>query len=388
MTRDDATRSVEADVPQIDRKPFIDASERAKSRYGRFNLGIVGGTGVGKSSLVNAVFGEDRAKVGKGLPVTTGVHYYQNKSTLGIWDFEGFEIGSNKSPADTLREHLKTIAEKPADQQIAVIWYCVMAKTDRLTRTDVDLIRELDSSGLPVVLVLTKVEWTKNPITGKYKASADTEEFRVWLENPVDENGNPIDLPVRHVILTATKGKGAGQGLGELVAQTLNLSSKDEKDAFRIAQRLNLRWKRELARPVIAAATTTAAASAAVPIPVTDAASLAPIQMAMMGRIATIYDLELKSMLSAPALAQLGAQIAGKALARSFVKLIPGAGSAINATIAGALTAATGEAWLRLCEKVHMGEVDLAQINDVWRDYSPTLIAVGKKMFEQRTTKH
>ncbi|WP_353888713.1 GTPase [uncultured Microbacterium sp.] len=73
-----------ADAPKVDDTPFLEANETAKSRYGRFNLAVVGGTGVGKSSLINAVFGRDLAKVGKGLPVTRGADYYHDDS-LGIW---------------------------------------------------------------------------------------------------------------------------------------------------------------------------------------------------------------------------------------------------------------------------------------------------------------
>ncbi len=375
--------------PAVDNQPFIQANSEAKSRYGRFNLGIIGGTGVGKSSLVNAVFGREHAKVGKGLPVTSGVHYYHDDS-LGIWDFEGFEIGSSRSPAETLRGHLHTISQRPADEQIAVVWYCVTSNADRLTLPDVEMIRELDASGLPVILVLTKVDWTKNPVTGKYRAPRGVEEFRDWLEHPVDENGDPLYLPARKVILTAAigkHGKGTGHGLGELVAETLALSPDDEKDAFRIAQRLNLPWKRDLARPVIAAASSAAAAAAAIPIPVADATALAPIQMAMMGRIAAIYELDLKAMLSASALAQLGAQIAGRALARSFIKLIPGVGSAVNATVAFSLTAATGEGWLRLCEQIHTGKIDVSKVGDSWEDYLPGVLSIGKKMIEQRASK-
>lgn len=376
-------------APEIDDQPFIEANSEARSRYGRFNLAVIGGTGVGKSSLINAVFGREHAKVGKGLPVTSGVDYYHDDS-LGIWDFEGFEIGSKISPAEALRQNLKTIAKKPSEQQIAVVWYCVLAKADRLTKTDIDLIKELDTAGLPVVLVVTKVDWSKNPITGKHKAPKDTEEFRDWLENPVDGDGNKIEIPIQRVILTAStdnQGKGAGHGLGELVTETLALSPDDEKDAFRIAQQLNLPWKRDMARPVIVAAASAAAATAAVPIPVADALALAPIQLAMMGRIAAIYDLEMKSMLSGTALAQLGVQIAGKALARSFIKLIPGAGSAINGGVAFALTAATGEGWMRLSEGVHTGAIKLSQVQDAWRDYSPTLVVILRKMAEQRISK-
>lgn len=373
----------------FDETPFLEANSKAKSGYGRFNLAIVGGTGVGKSSLVNAVFGRDLAKVGKGRPVTKGVHYYDDGS-LGIWDVEGFEIGSKETPADMLRRHREAIAKRPAIEQISVVWYCVLSQLPRLTDPDIEMIRELDTSGVPVILVLTKVDWVKNPVTGSRTAPDDVKEFRDWLEDPVDEHGRPIDIPIQRVVLTSASGKhgkGKGHGLGELVAETLTLSPENEKDAFRIAQRLNLPWKREMARPVITAAASAAAAAAAIPVPVADAAILAPIQLTMMGRVAAIYDLELKTMLSAGALAQLGVQITGQALARSFLKLIPGAGSVLNAGIAFALTAATGEAWLRLCEQIHTGKLDPAKISDSWGQYAPSFFDVVRKMTEQRITR-
>lgn len=368
--------------PEIDEGSFLDANELAKSRYGRFNLAVVGGTGVGKSSLINAVFGRDLAKVGKGLPVTRGAHYYDDGS-LGIWDLEGFEIGSTKSPAEGLRSRLAVIADRPAIEQISVVWYCVLSTSDRLTQPDIDMIRELDAAGLPVVVVLTKVDWVKNPLTGNRTPMKDVRDFADWFESPVDDDGQPIEIPIQKVILTSARdrnGRGSGHGLGELVAETLTLSPEDEKDAFRIAQRLNLPWKREMARPVVAAASAAAAAAAAVPIPVADAVALAPIQLTMMGRIAAIYDLELKTMLSASALAQLSVQITGQALARSFLKLIPGAGSAIGASVAFALTAAMGEGWVRLCEGVHTGKVDVEKILHEWGAYAPSFLDVLKKL--------
>ncbi|WP_448655890.1 YcjF family protein [Microbacterium lacticum] len=379
----------EIEPSNIDETPFIEGTANAKSRYGRFNLAVIGGTGVGKSSLINAVFGRDLAKVGKGLPVTRGVQYYSDDS-LGIWDIEGFEIGSTVPPGEQLRGHLEEIARHPKDQQISVVWYCVKSNDDRLTPADVAMIGELSRARLPVILVLTKVDWSKNPITGQRGVSKSVEEFVDWLENPVDENGQPISIGYERVILTSTSdkhGKGKGHGLGELVAETLTLSPEDEKDAFRIAQRLNLPWKRELARPIINAATVAAAGAAAVPLPVADAVTLAPIQLGMMARISVIYDIEMKTALSTSALANLGAQLAGRALASSLIKLIPGAGSVINAGVAGALTGATGEGWLRLCEQVYTGKIDLDQMNEAWGDYVPGFLDVIRKMATQRLGK-
>ncbi|WP_282851721.1 GTPase [Gulosibacter sediminis] len=380
--------SAEPETSNIDETPFLDGMRDAKSRYGRFNLAVIGGTGVGKSSLVNAVFGRDLAKVGKGLPVTRGVHYFSDDS-LGIWDVEGFEIGSTVPPAEQLRGHLREIAKRPKNEQISVVWYCVKSNDDRLAPHEIAMINELSRIGLPVVLVLTKVDWLRNPITGQRGVAKGVEEFVNWLENPV-EGGQPISINYERVILTSTSdkhGKGKGHGLGELVAETLSLSPQDEKDAFRIAQRLNLPWKRELARPVIAAATAAAAGAATVPLPIADAVTLAPIQLGMMARIAVIYDIEMKTALSTSSLANLGAQLAGRALASSLIKLVPGAGSVVNAGVAAALTGATGEGWLRLCEHVHTGKIRLDQMDEAWNQYVPGFLDVIRKMAEQRVGK-
>lgn len=371
----------------VNPQPYMDASTWTRFHYGRFNLAIVGGTGVGKSSLVNAVFGRDLARVGRGMPVTSGLHYYHDDG-LGIWDFEGFEIGSSKSPAETLRQHLWTIAGRPRNEQIAVVWYCVLSTSDRLTQPDVEMIRELHSAGLPVILVLTKVDWVMNPVTGVYRAPETVERFQGWLENPVDHEGRPIYLPIQQVVLTSAvtprsmkfrRGKDTGHGLGDLISATLLLSPPEAQDAFRVAQQINLSWKRDLARPIIKQAGAAAAAAAAIPLPIADAVALAPIQMAMMAKVAGIYDLELKTMLSTSALAQIGAQLSGRALARSLLKLIPGVGMFINAGVAAAVTTATGEGWRVLCENVYSGKIDAAQLNVVWQKYVPTVLDIARE---------
>lgn len=390
MTTDpEHTGTADDPLGKLDPRPFLDATADAKSRYGRFNLAVIGGTGVGKSSLVNAVFGREWAKVGKGLPVTRGIKYYHDES-LGIWDIEGFEIGSPVPPGEQLRNHLQIISTHPAEEQIAVVWYCVKANDDRLTPADIAMIRELAERDLPVILVLTKVDWERNPLTGARRPSKSVVEFVEWLQDPVDEHGQPITIPYEQVMLTSTRdrdGKGTGMGLGELVTETLALSPEDARDAFRIAQRLNLPWKREMARSVIKAAAVAAGAAAAAPIPMADAAVLGPIQLGMMGRVAKIYDLELTTMMPAGTLAQVGVQIAGQALARSVLKLIPGAGNVISASVASALTVATGEGWMRLCEQVHTGKLDPSKIADSWDSYAPNVVDIVRQTLEQRLAK-
>src|SRR6478609_3135415 len=57
-------------------KAWKDKSEE----IGRFNLAIFGKTGVGKSTLVNAIFGSEIAKTGIGEPVTRAEHLYLHPS--------------------------------------------------------------------------------------------------------------------------------------------------------------------------------------------------------------------------------------------------------------------------------------------------------------------
>lgn len=369
---------------------FLVEYRESRSEYGRFNLLITGKSGVGKSSLINAVFGRDLARVGMGVPITEQLSYYHD-SSLGIWDTEGFELGEAEHPTDKVRAALKEIGSRPLLEQVSVVWYCVDAGSKRLLPTEIQVIQELANAGYPVILVVTKTTWTKRTLSRRNEIAEVDEEFVNWLKNPVDERtGVPIDLPVRDVIATSAvgnDGKGVGHGISDLVSRTLVESPEDQKDAFKIAQRLNLPWKREMARIAIAQASALSATAAAVPLPVTDAATLAPIQLAMMGRISTIYDLEIRTMLSAGALAQMSVEVTGKALARSFIKLIPGVGSAVNAAVASALTAAAGEAWMRLCEKAYQGNLPIGGLDKIAGQISPNVLTVFKELALSRAQK-
>lgn len=75
---------------------FKAASEKSARDIGRFNMALFGKTGVGKSTLVNAIFGEYLAATGIGEPVTRSSQMYMHKSgVLGVLDTVGLEIGKD-----------------------------------------------------------------------------------------------------------------------------------------------------------------------------------------------------------------------------------------------------------------------------------------------------
>jgi predicted GTPase len=61
-------------------RTFLDKYEEEAAKIGRFNLAIFGKTGTGKSTLINAVFGEDVAPTGIGEPVTRTNHLYLHRA--------------------------------------------------------------------------------------------------------------------------------------------------------------------------------------------------------------------------------------------------------------------------------------------------------------------
>lgn len=360
--------------------PALAAAAKEQKRIGRFNLAILGKTGVGKSSLLNAAFGETKAATGIGLPVTKGIsHYTNDDGTLGVWDFEGFETGTSRTPAESVEADLRTIANGPADQRISAAWYCVTPGVPRIEAAEIAVLRKLAEHRIPVVVVLTKVPRARALPLGQWTPSEDAQMLHDWLLAPM-EDAEFIDLPIDAVVMTAAVDQGRfggkSHGILELIEKTIDLCPAADRDAITIAQRLLLNPKRSLSRKAITQASAAAAAAAAQPFPLADAALLAPIQLRMLGKIAVYYQLDLKVMLSGQMVLQFALQATGKALVRQVLRMVPGAGNAVNAVVAAALTAATGEAWMRLCEKVYLGEIPLDKVDEVWASYAPTAVQI------------
>ena len=79
------------------RDSFRAEYDKRDAALGRFTLAIFGKTGVGKSTLINAIFGEEVARTGIGEPVTKGSHLYLDKiGHLGIVDTQGLEVGRDE----------------------------------------------------------------------------------------------------------------------------------------------------------------------------------------------------------------------------------------------------------------------------------------------------
>lgn len=126
------------------------------------NILIAGKSGVGKSSLLNYIFGEEVAETGAGKPVTAeGLHEYSfelkdnDRISFSICDSWGLE-------PDKADEWHKQIIEKVAEydkhsinEWFSTIIYCLSADSDRVEDFEISIINNLIAEKNNVNVVIT-----------------------------------------------------------------------------------------------------------------------------------------------------------------------------------------------------------------------------------------
>jgi uncharacterized protein (DUF697 family)/GTP-binding protein EngB required for normal cell division len=367
------------------KESFRSEFEKQSAALGRFNLAIFGKTGVGKSTLINAIFGEEVARTGIGEPVTRGSHLYLDRiGHLGIIDTQGVEVGrDNKAILADLNEVIKNSRKLPPSEHIHVAWYCVRGMDRRFEDAEADFVRRLDELGLPVILVLTQVPRSPD---GHYHPDA------VMLAEQITARRLPI-YGERVFMTYAKPDEFSGQrtyGLQEVLDATFRVAPEGVHGALVAAQEIDFARKARQAQRHIGVAVTAAAAAAASPIPFSDAAMLVPIQLGMMAKIAQIYKIKFDRAAIAAVASTTAATSAGRATFTGLLKLVPGAGTVVGgvvgAGVASTFTFAMGSAWLVVCQQMVRGRfgpvtgaVDSEQIRRVFLEEFKSKLTIRSK---------
>jgi predicted GTPase len=111
------------------------------------NFIAIGTSGVGKSTLINEIFGEQIAKEGMGTRTTLESKKYESKLVpfLSVLDTMGTEIGSGHRLIDVLQETLQQITQKlnsnDPNEHIHCILYCTTS--NRFFPDELDVILKL-----------------------------------------------------------------------------------------------------------------------------------------------------------------------------------------------------------------------------------------------------
>ncbi len=325
-----------------------------QGRLQRFNLAVLGATGVGKSTLVNAVFGEDVARTGIGEPVTKGVNFYLNRAqTLGLYDSEGAESFSDlEAFVDTFKKIYDERLRQDPTSAIHGVWFCVRAGDRRFDERQASVVRRLAGMGLPVCLVVTQTPWRPG-----YGIAPDARALLDHIHSlmlPI-VGGRPIPVSALDDDFHGT----SRFGLDHLLKVTFDAAPVGVRTAFASAQRIDAQLKSGEAKKVVAKAVAVTAGIAATPIPVADAPILVAAQFGMLRQLSGIYGVEVPATALAGALAGGGATLAGRSIVSGLLKFVPVAGLVINAGVAGGLTWVLGQAWAELCERHWRGQINL-----------------------------
>lgn len=341
----------------------IDAISEKVQNLKTLNIIVAGKTGVGKSTLINAVFKDNLANTGMGKPVTTHMRRISKKGIpLAIYDTRGFELGKEVQ-AEVKKEVINTIskglATKDINKTIHCIWYCINTASNRIEPEEIEWLRELSMDNqitqVPIIVVLTQSFSKKK--AQEMRQSLLNENLDIIQVIPVLADDYEIE----------DLGIAKAYGLDVLI-QVMGEALPDELiDTLQHVQIASLEEKKRRAQAAVATATVAAAGEGAAPIPFSDCALLVPTQVSMIASITVIFGFDVnKSVITALLSSSIGAggaTVLGKTVVTNILKFIPGAGTivggAISASTAGVITAALGEAYIAIMELVFKGEMSI-----------------------------
>jgi GTPase len=270
---------------------------------------MIGDVNSGKSSTINKLMGEVVASVAPKPGETTKVVIYKYKDKITFADTPGLDDINAKNSQETVNFY------KEAD----VILFFLNAAGTVFSEGEKKHFDTISKINKKIILVLNKIDAAED-IPSLVKYVQDQTYFNYKVTPISSKTGENIDM-LRNAILDILK--------------------EESKD---ILFGKSLKEKSSTANKWILGASASAAAVGAVPIPGSDIIPLTSIQVGLMVRLATLYEKPLtKDRAKELAIASLTGNL-GKSIFRQALKIIPGAGSIVGASIAGSMTLALGYA--------------------------------------------
>lgn len=338
------------------------------------NILLIGATGVGKSSLINGLFGQEVAKAGVGKSLTQHLEkYVDEEKGLILWDTKGIEEDDKgyKNTMESLKKEMedsfKTQDEK---KMIDVAYLCVKETSGRVLERE--LLSFAKKWNIPTIVVFTNTQEKAGDAFVKDFQKVSNEEwgFGGFIKayarvNSVAYSFRGMEVPV--------------EGLKELVDETKKClidAKKNKENHFLLIQKANIQARKQAmidkSKTIIHLASGVAGAAGLIPIPFSDALAIAPIQAGMIYKMNNAFGVKMKDSVVASLITGLLGVTAvvqvGRTLVNGFLKFIPVVGSVAGGATAVAITEGIGFAYLKALKKCfndETGEVKLPAMDTI-----------------------
>ena len=333
---------------------LLQQSQSAVSEMPPLNILLVGKTGSGKSTLVNALFREKIADTGVGLPITQGIRKITKEGIpMTLYDTRGLELNTSVQ-RESMNQLLSLIQQQKAKgekEAIHLVYYCINASMARIEPQEMALIEALTEQ-VPVMAILTQA------------IGEEVTRFKETIQAHLPRVAKVIPVLAQDFVL------GQGQriqafGLDRVVQESMAVLPDEVQEAFINAQQVDLDLKVKKARSWAHTYISSAFGIGFIPIPIADSALLVPMQITMLAQITSIFGLALDRAQILSIIAGIGGTsgttLLGKYLASSALKLIPGVGTfkggVVSGTTAASLTLALAYSYIEVLKQVALADL-------------------------------
>ena len=332
---------------------------------------VIGNSGVGKSTLINAVMGDDVAKTSFGTEGTTK-HldiYDEETAPFRVIDTVGFEPGF-------IRRHMAIASVKKWSREAAdeggeerrpnVIWFCIDGQSAKLFPQAIDsLVRATRIwKSLPVIVVITKsygtVDREKN--IEMVEDAFAKRKVRDKVRAIIPVVASPYGVTDEYIV--------APENIDRLIDATVEAMPEGKRATADDVDDFVLGRTRMFAQTLVGASVAGGVTVGISPIFVADAPVLAALETGMITGIAKIYGVSLtgKNDVVVRALVDAGTTGAVAKAALSALKAMPllnVPGAVLNGIVAGAFIAALGEASIKTFDDIACGKSDISDLNHI-----------------------